>query len=107
MSILAPFNAKAGSTVTVAASATAQDAALDPAAKQFMVTNQGADLVFVRLKFAGDATEATAADTPVLPNSQSTLTKQGGSPQDGHSLLSVVALGGAGSTVYVTSGEGW
>lgn len=106
MSILAPFNAKAGSTVSLAAGAAA-NLALDPYSKQIMVTNLGTQLVFVRLKMAGDATVATAADTPVLANTQVILTKQGNGPIDGHTLLSVVAPGGAGSTVYATSGEGW
>lgn len=105
MTILAPFNAKAGSTVNAAAGA-AQDLALDPYAKQFMVTTKGTEMIFVRLKKAGDTTAATEADTPVLPNSQITLTKQGTGPRDGHTLLSVFAAG-AGTTVYVTSGEGW
>jgi hypothetical protein len=71
-----------------------------------MVTNVGSQLVFVRPIFAGSSDVATASDIPVLANSQTTLTKQG-SEQNGHSAISVVAPGGAGSTVYVTSGEGW
>ena len=106
MSILAPFNAKLGSTTSVAATATASPAAVDPFAKQYMVTNSGSQLVFVRPLFASDTAVATSADIPVLPNSQTTLTKQG-SEQNGHSSISIVAPGGVGSTVYVTSGEGW
>ena len=78
---------------------------MDAMAKQFMVTNLGADVIFVRPKQAGDATAATAADIPVLPNSQATFSKQSGDPH-GHVLLSVVCPGGT-TTVYVTSGEGW
>lgn len=106
MSILAPFNAKLGSTASVTASATAADAAVDPNSKQFMVTNIGSQLVFVRPAFADTSDVATVADIPVLPNSQTVLTKQGSS-QQGHSRVSVVAPGGSGSIVYVTSGEGW
>jgi hypothetical protein len=106
MSILTPFNGKLGSTTSVAATATAASVAVDPNSKQYMVTNVGSQLVFVRPLFAGDAAVATSADIPVLPNSQTTLTKQGAS-QQGHSSISVVAPGGGGSTVYVTSGEGW
>jgi hypothetical protein len=106
MSILAPFNAKLGSTTSVSATAIAASAAVDPYAKQYMVTNVGSQLVFVRPVFSGSSDVATSADIPVLPNSQTTLTKQG-SEQNGHSSISVVAPGGAGSTVYVTSGEGW
>lgn len=106
MSILAPFNAKLGSTAAVTASAIAADAAVDPDSKQFMVTNIGSQLIFVRPAFAGTSNAATTADIPVLPNSQSILTKQG-SGQQGHSRVSVIAPGGTGSTVYVTSGEGW
>jgi len=107
MSILAPFSPQAGSTVTVAASGTAQDVQINPESKQIMVTNVGTQVVFVRLKLAGETAVATDTDAPVLPNSQVVLTKAGKGPRDGHSLLSVVAPGGAGSTVYVTSGEGW
>ena len=106
MSILAPFGAHLGSTTSTAATATAASVAVDPYSKQFMVTNVGTQLVFVRPLFAGSSDVATSADIPVLPNSQTVLTKQG-SEQGGHSSVSIVAPGGAGSTVYVTSGEGW
>lgn len=103
MSILAPFQPKPGSTVN-GASGASQDLVLDPASKQFLVTNVGTAVVFVRLKFTGDTTAATNADAPVLPNSAAVMSKKG-DPGTGHSLLAM--FGAGGSTVYVTSGEGW
>lgn len=106
MSILAPFQGRPGSTVAVTSSAAAADAAMDASAKQFMVTNLGAEIIFVRPKAAGDATAATATDIPVLPNSQVSFTKQGSGGFGAHVLLSIVCPGGT-TSVYVTSGEGW
>lgn len=106
MSILAPFQGRPGSTVAVTSSSTASDAAMDASAKQFMVTNLGAEIIFVRPKALDDLTAATAADIPVLPNSQVSFTKQGDGHLGAHVLLSVVCPGGT-TTVYVTSGEGW
>ena len=103
---MTPFNAKLGSTVSLSATATAASLAVDPNLRQYMVTNLGSQLVFVRPIFAGSSDVATSADIPILPNTQTTLTKQGGD-QQGQSSISVVAPGGSGSTVYVTSGEGW
>lgn len=104
MSILAPFYPKAGSTVN-GTSGASQDLALDGPSKQFLVTNLGTATVFVRLKFKDDATTATNTDCPVLPNSAVVMSKAGGGGTAGHTLLAM--FGAAGSTVYVTSGEGW
>lgn len=105
MSILAPFYPKAGSTVN-AASGASQNIAVDGQSKQYLVTNVGTAVVFVRAKFANDtATAATNADCPVLPNSAVVLSKQGGGGDAGHTLIAM--FGAAGSTVYITSGEGW
>jgi hypothetical protein len=79
---------------------------MDASAKQFMVTNLGVEVIFVRPKQAGDTTAATSVDIPVLPNSQVSFTKQGDDHDLAHVLLSVVCPGGT-TTVYVTSGEGW
>lgn len=79
---------------------------MDESSKQFMVTNVGVEMIFVRPKQAGDATAATAADIPVLPNSQVSFTKQGDGHGMAHVLLSIVCPGGT-TEVYVTSGEGW
>lgn len=105
MSILAPFYAQAGSTKTVTAGA-AQDVDVNPAAKQVMITVDGAGKIAVRFKRKGDTTAATAIDTPVLGNTQVVLSKLGSTTDDGHSLVSIFALSGT-PTVYVTSGEGW
>jgi hypothetical protein len=102
MAILAPFYPKSGSTVTGTAGAT-QDKAIDPWSKQIMVSNFGAAVMFVRIKFANDTTAATAADCPVMPNTALVLSKMGGSDA-GHSLI---AIFGTAGTFYVTSGEGW
>ncbi len=103
MSILAPFQPKPGSTVTGTAGAS-QDVAIDGASKQIMVSNFGAAVMFVRIKFAGDTTAATAADCPILPNQKLILSKQGGTGDAGQKLC---AIFGTAGTFYITSGEGW
>jgi hypothetical protein len=104
MSILAPFQPKPGSTVN-AASGASQDMALDGQSKQYLVTNVGTAVVFVRAKFPDDTTAATNADCPVAAGTSRIFSKAGGGGNAGETLLAM--FGAAGSTVYVTSGEGW
>ncbi len=104
MSILAPFQPKPGGSGPVVVGA-AQDIAIDSMSKQICITNVGTAVIFVRLKFAGDVTAAIATDQAILPNAAVVISKTGGAPDGGHTLLSV--FGAAGSTVYVQSGEGW
>jgi hypothetical protein len=104
---LYPFDFKVGSTVSVAAGAASADLAIAGDTRQLLITNVGTQLVFARIKYLGDASGATVADLPILPNSQLMTTKAAGNPLLGESVLAVIAPGGAGSTVYATGGEGF
>ena len=104
-----PFNPKYGSTTSGSATATASVLAVAASSKQILLTNSGTQVVFVRITQSGSTTDATAADIPVLPGTQLMLTKPSlsGAAGDDYSRLSYIAPGGAGSTLYASSGVAW
>lgn len=108
MSAFKPFYPMAGGTTgTTSLDATSQDIAVPSVADQVLISNLGDEPAFFRLKLAGDTTAATAADTPVLPNSQIIVSKLPGVPGEGQTLVAVVCPGGSGNTVYATGGFGF
>lgn len=104
-----PFNPKYGSTASGAATAVAATLAVAGSSKQVLLTVSGTQVVFVRITQSGDTSSATASDVPVLPGTQLMLTKPSlsGAAGDDYSRLSYIAPGGAGSTLYATSGVAW
>ena len=108
MTIKQPFFPHYGQTVAAATIAGAVNVNVPAAAKQLLLTNVGTVLAFVRVKPSGVAADATAADLPLPAGSQRIISKDGGdgSAANGQTIVSVFSTG-AGSTVYVTPGEGF
>lgn len=98
MSVLSPINPSYTQGQTVAAAAVAASVAVNKSAKQIAVTNLGLNVAYVRTGTGVIA--ATAADMPILPGTQVTLTK--GDNQETFSYISA-----AGTTLHVIPGEGW
>ena len=71
-------------------------------AKQLCLTNIGTQLIYVRCSFPTDTTAASAADYPVLPNSQQIISKT-----QEQTLVSFIAPGGAGSSLHIQECEGY
>lgn len=106
--ILRPLSPAYGQTQSAVVSGAGAITGLNPASKQLMLTNVGTQVIFVRVTRGGDSTAATAADCPVMANSQVVISKSdvGLDSTDGLSRLAYFATA-AGSTLYVTPGEGW
>ena len=104
-----PFGPYYGKTQTAAVNGAGAFTGLPASSKQLVLTNVGTVVIYVRATIASDATAASAADMPVLPNSQITISKSGndtdGSPQ-GWTRLAYFSAG-AGSSLSVTPGDGW
>lgn len=98
MSNLAPFNPAYTQGQTVTAAAVAASVTINPASKQFVVTNTGANIAYIRA--GAGSFSATAADMPVLAGTQIGLTKG-----DGDGTLSYISAGG--TTLHIIPGEGW
>lgn len=98
MSVLSPINPSYTQGQTVAAAAVAASVAVNKSAKQIAVTNLGLNVAYVRTGTGVIA--ATAADMPILPGTQVTLTK--GEGQETFSCISA-----AGTSLHVIPGEGW
>lgn len=103
----APFNPYYGSTVAAATVAGVVNVTVPSIAKQLLLENVGTVLAFVRVKPNGSALDASATDMPLPPGRGRIITKDGGDygVADGQVTVSIFAAG-AGSTVYVTPGEG-
>lgn len=98
MSATLPFNPSYGSGQVVNAAAVAADAvALRKGEKQVCVTNLGANIAYVRVAAAGDA---STADYPVAPGAQVVLTKA-----DDDVRLSHISAGG--TSLHIMTGNGW
>jgi len=102
-----PFNPSIGGTVTIAATAVTVSVSYvnttpGNVAAQFLVTNAGATLIFVRMSRENSA--ASSVDTPVMPNDRFVLTT--GAVTGETLYLNVICPGGT-STVYLTRGQGW
>lgn len=69
---------------------------------QLALTNSGTAVVFVRVQPTSDTTAASAADMPILPNTQIIITRL-----LGESVTLRATAAGAGSTLYVTPGMGF
>ncbi len=106
MKPFSPYYGKGQNAVVAGAGAIT---GLPASSGQLMLTNVGTQVLFVRATLGTDSTAATVADLPVLPNTQVILSKDGSQNDgatNGWTRLAYYAVG-AGSTLYVTPGEGW
>lgn len=105
-----PFQPRPGATITLATAAAAVNGAVPASANQLLIYNDGTGVVFVRVKPAGNAADATASDTPI-PSKGTRVISKDGSNMDGSAngqvTVSVFSPGGAVGNVYVTPGEGY
>lgn len=105
-----PFAPSYGKTQSAAsaAGATVYAAPFPADARQLLIQNVGTVLCYFRMNTAGDTSNATAADLPIAAGQKLVITKDGGNPgvADGQTRASIFSTG-AGSTVYVTPGEGF
>lgn len=88
-----------GTGVTVAPSTSSASSTLGKGQKQYVVTNTGSVVCYVRAG-VGSAT-ATAADYPVLPNTQVAITKDRGAD-----TIAYLAASGSGA-LHIIPGEGF
>lgn len=72
-------------------------------APNVVLTNIGNQLVFVRLTATSDTTTVSAKDLPVPAGATVTISR---GIQESNTLRAI-APGGAGSTLYITLGNGW
>lgn len=102
----APYYGKTQAAVSAAGATVVTG--LPSEAKQLLLQNVGTVLCFFKVNTAGDTTNATAADLPLAPGQSRVITKDGGNcgVADGQTRASIFSTG-AGSTVYITPGEGF
>lgn len=87
--------------ITVAPGAVAANSTIGFDSKSICLTNLGAITVYVRtFQRSTGVVAATAADYPVLPLTQVTISKP-----DGHDAISYI--GAAGASLHIIAGEGW
>lgn len=100
MAAQSPFNPAYGSGVTVAPSASSASTTLGLNSKNLAITNLSSTIVsYVRV---GEGVQtATAADYPVMPNTQVRITKA-----DHHTTVAYIAPSGTGS-LHIIAGEGY
>lgn len=103
-----PFFPAYGKTVSVATSAGVGNVTVPADARQLLLQNVGTVTAWVRVKPAGVSTDASASDLPLPAGASMVISKDGGNPGtgDGQTTVSVYSTG-AGSTVYITPGDGW
>jgi uncharacterized cupin superfamily protein len=96
----APFNPVYGSGITVTPTSTSASSTLGLGSKNLALTNLSSTIVtYIRV---GDGSQtATAADYPVLPNTQVRITKD-----DRHTTIAYVSPAGSGS-LHIIAGEGY
>lgn len=101
-----PFTAARGATITTAPNASNVDVPFTNTTDggrfgSLLVTNAGAALAFVRVQNTDGAAQASAIDTPILPNSaQVLLVGYRSSP------FTISVFAASATTVYLTPGEG-
>ena len=101
MAALETFNPAYTQGITVAPGAVAASSTIGLNSKSLCLTNLGAITVYVRAYKTSDGVKtATAADYPVLPLTQVTITKA-----EDHDALTYI--GAAGASLHVIPGEGW
>lgn len=104
MELFQPFSPHYGVTQALAVT-TGQSTAVFPASAlnpQLALTNSGTQVVFVRCQPTTDTTGASAADLPILPNTQVVITRG-----TGESFTLRATAPASGSTLYVTPGIGF
>lgn len=106
MTAIMPFQPVQGATQILTATATSQVVSVPQDSRQLRIMNAGAGLASIRTfssrAIAADPTNgvATTADFPVVASQVTTITK--GSDHDRMAYISA-----AGTTIYVTPGDGW
>jgi hypothetical protein len=100
-----PFAPLYGQTQAAATIAGAVNVNVPSGPKQLLLTNVGTVLAFVRVKPNGVAADASATDLPLPAGAQRIISKEDGG--NGQAVVVSVFSSGAGSTVYVTPGEGY
>ena len=101
MAALETFNPAYTQGITVAPGAVAASSTIGLGSKSLCLTNLGTISVYVRTYKASDgAKSATAADYPVLPLTQVTITKA-----EDHDTLTYI--GAVGASLHAIPGEGW
>ena len=94
-----------GATVNAASSAGVANVTTLARARALLLTNVGTQLVFIRVKPNGSATDASATDMPLPAGSQTVILKSSEpGALAGETVVSIFGTG-AGSTIYVTPGE--
>lgn len=97
MSALLPFNPSYGTGQVVVSGVAADAGVLQKGDKQVCITNQGANLAYVRVAAAGNATTLSYC---VMPGAQVVLTKA-----DDDVRLNHYSPGG--TTLHIITGNGW
>lgn len=92
-----PFTPAYGSGQTVSPGAAAAAVTLNQGDQSVVLTNTGANICYVRISDAGNA---TTADYPIVAGAQVCLTK--GSDQQRLSHISAT-----GTTLHIITGNGW
>lgn len=100
-----PFSPQYGQTQAAVTIAGAVNVNVPASPKQLLLTNVGTVLAFVRVKPSGVAADASANDLPLPAGAQRIISKEDGGT--GPAVVVSVFASGAGSTVYVTPGEGY
>lgn len=105
-----PFQPRYGATVAAVTAAAAVNVNVPASSQQLLIYNDGTAAVFIRVKPAGNAADATVADMPLASKATRIISKDG-SQMDGSALgqtvVSVFSPGGAVGSVYVCPGDGF
>lgn len=97
-----------GSTTPITVGTSSATAACLATSKNICLSNVGTQVVFVRVTLGTDNSAATTADFPVLPNTQKVIRKSNTIDSAGGGYTRVAAIAPAtGSTLYITSGDGF
>jgi hypothetical protein len=101
MAAITPFSPHAGSGVALISTGASVSltASQDIDAKSVRFVNAGLNIAFVRIGITAGGFTASAADTPILPNTSLILTKS-------ELMDSVAVFAPVSATVYLQFGEG-
>lgn len=90
-----------GDTITISATSTNSNAALNGIGEQVVIQNAGSDIAFVKLVTSAAGAANASADMPVFNGASIQLTR---SPS--HTHIAVICASTQTATVYVTTGQG-
>lgn len=98
-----PFRPNDGGTVTVAASTTSADEAIDPNSHAIAIFNNCADgVAHIKTAKGGGTLTATTADFPVGPKQHAII----GIPSTHDTVAVILSSGATSANVYITPGTG-